>query len=45
MDRGAWQATVNGIQRVGQDEVTNATLWYGTEGKLIHLLLEGLNFS
>ena len=23
MDRGAWQATVNGIQGVGQDEVTN----------------------
>ena len=23
MDRGAWQATVSGIQRVGQDEVTN----------------------
>ena len=34
-----------GSQRVGQDEVTNATLWYETEGKLIHLLLEGLNFS
>ena len=34
-----------GSQRVGQDEVTNATLWYETEGKLIHLLLEGLSFS
>ena len=34
-----------GSQRVGHDdEVTNATLWYGTEGKSINLLLEDLNF-
>ena len=29
MDRGAWQATVNGIQRVGQDEVTNTFVVQG----------------
>ena len=33
-----------GSQRVRHDEVTNATRWYGTEGKSINLLLEDLNF-
>ena len=43
-DRGAWRATVHGSQRVRHDKVTNATRWYGTEGKSINLLLEDLNF-
>ena len=30
MDRGAWQATVNGIQRVGQEEVTNTFVFSKT---------------
>ena len=48
MDRGAWQATVHGVTRVGQDLVTkpsNKPNYLQSPHLQIPLELQGMNFE